>query len=80
MAYTAALIRLMLMFSVPIFVAVFTVGAIAWGYLWWKPHDLRKQMRSYPSGEEVIKGEVIFGEIIEGKVIRVVDSSNRGER
>jgi len=74
-----------LMFSVLIFVAVLTVGAMAWGYLWWKTRDLRKQMRNHPLGEEVIEGEVIEGEVIEGEIIksevlRVIDSSYRGER
>ncbi|MDO8262416.1 MAG: hypothetical protein Q7T21_04225 [Gallionella sp.] len=77
---TAALIGLMLMFSVLIFMVVFTVGAMAWGYLWWKTRDLRKQMRNHPLGDEVIRGEVIEGEIINGEVIRVIDSSNNGER
>ena len=77
---SAALIGLVLMFSVLIFVAVLTIGAMAWGYLWWKTRDLRKQMRNHPSGDGVIEGEVIEGEIIEGEVIRVIDSSNGGER
>src|SRR3989338_1318683 len=50
---TAALIGLVLMFSVLIFAVVLTVGAMAWGYLWWKTRDLRKQMRNHPLGEEV---------------------------
>ena len=77
---TAALIALGLMFFLLILVAILTVGAMAWGYLWWKTRDLRKQFPNHSLGDEVIKGEVIEGEIIEGEVIRVIDSSNRGER
>lgn len=76
---TAVLIGLVLMFSVLIFAVVFTLGAMAWAYLWWKTRDLRKLMRNHPLGGEVIKGEVIEGEIIEGEVIRVIDSGNRSE-
>jgi len=47
-ALPAALIGLVLMFFVLIFVAVLTVGAMAWGYLWWKTHDLRK-LNAQPS-------------------------------
>ena len=72
---TAALIGLVLMFSVLIFVAVLTVGAMAVGYLWWKTRDLRKQMRMHPLCDGVIKGE-----IIEGEVIREVDSIDGRER
>lgn len=76
---TAALIGLVLMFSVLIFVAVLTVGAMAVGYLWWKTRDLRKQMRNHPL-DEVLEGEVIEGEVIKSEVLRVIDSSYRGER
>ncbi|MBN8442176.1 MAG: hypothetical protein J0M28_10835 [Thauera sp.] len=48
-----------LMFSVVLFAVVVTVGAVAWGYLWWKSRDLRKQMRDRPPGGLVIEGEVI---------------------
>jgi O-antigen/teichoic acid export membrane protein len=50
---------LALMFSVVLFAVVVTVGAIAWGYLWWKSRGLRKQMRENPPGGLVIEGEVI---------------------
>lgn len=56
---TAALIGFALMFSVLLFVFVLAAGAVAWGYLWWKTRDLRKQMRKYPPGGVVIEGEVI---------------------
>lgn len=70
---TAVLIGLVLMFSVLLFAVILIVGTMAWGYLWWKTRDLRKQMRQYPVGDGVIEGEVIR-EVIEGEVIREVDS------
>ena len=67
---TAALIGLVLMFSVLLFAVILTVGAMAWGYLWWKTRDLRKQMRQNHPGCVVIEGEVI----------REVDSSYGGHQ
>jgi hypothetical protein len=52
-----------------LFAVVLTVGAIAFGYLWWKTRELRKQMRNHSSGGVVIEGEVIKGEVIKGEVI-----------
>jgi len=66
---TIAMFALVLMFSVLLFAVVFTAGAIAMGYLWWRTRHLRKQMREHPPG-----GVVIEGEVIEGEVIREVDS------
>ena len=71
---SAALIGLILMFSALLFAVVLSVGAVAWGYLWWKTRDLRKQMRQHPMGDVVIEGEIIEGEVIEGEVIREVNS------
>lgn len=71
---SAVLIGLVLMFSALLFAVILIVGAIAWGYLWWKTRDLRKQMRQHPLGDLVIEGEVI-----EGEVIREVDSVYRSE-
>jgi len=56
---TLALFGLVLMFSVLLFAVVLTAGAMAWGYLWWRTRDLRKQMRKHPPGGVVIEGEVI---------------------
>lgn len=50
---------LALMFSVVLFAVVLTVGAVAWGYLWWKSRAIRKQMRDNPPGGLVLEGEVI---------------------
>jgi Flp pilus assembly protein TadB len=66
---TIAMFALVLMFSVLLFAVVLTAGAMAWGYLWWRTRDLRKQMRKHPPG-----GVVIEGRVIEGEVIREVDS------
>jgi hypothetical protein len=89
---TMAMFALVLMFSVLLFAVVFTGGAIAMGYMWWRTRELRKQMREHPTGGvviegeviegeviegEVIEGEVIEGEVIEGEVVREVDSRDR---
>ena len=36
---------LALTFSVALFAVVITVGAVAWGYFWWKTRAVRKAMR-----------------------------------
>lgn len=86
---TAALVGLVLMFSVVMFAIILAVGAIAGVYLWWKTRELRKQMRDFqprsmpPGGGlfdgevfvgEVFEGEALKGEVIEGEAIRVIDS------
>ncbi len=56
----AGIFVLALMFSVVLFAAVAAVGAVAWGYLWWKTRDLRKKMReTKPDEGLVLEGEVI---------------------
>ncbi|MDP2693591.1 MAG: hypothetical protein Q8O58_01805 [Gallionella sp.] len=79
-AVTVALVGLVLMFSALLFMAILIAGTIAWGYLWWRTRDLRKQMRKHPSGGMNMESEVIRGEVIEGEVIRVADSGYRDER
>ena len=69
---TIAMFTLVLMFSVMLFAVVLTAGAIAFGLMWWKTRELRKQMRKHPRGGVVIEGEVIGREVIEGEVIREV--------
>jgi Flp pilus assembly protein TadB len=61
---TIALFGLTLMFLVLLFAVILTAGAMAWGYLWWRTRELRKQMRKHPPG----------GVVIEGEIIREVDS------
>ena len=70
---TVAVFAVALMFSVVFFAVVVTVGAVAWGYLWWKTRALRKQMRDHPPTGR--------GMVIEGEVIREVEiegSAGRG--
>ena len=66
---SVALIGLALMFSALLLIIIVTVGVIAWGYLWWRTCDLRRQMRKHPPSDIVIEGEVIEGKVIEGEVI-----------
>jgi hypothetical protein len=54
-----ALFAVALAFSVLLFAAVLTAGAMAWGYLWWKTRAVRKHMRDNPPGGLVIEGEII---------------------
>ncbi|WP_068637189.1 hypothetical protein [Thauera butanivorans] len=62
---TVAVFGVALMFSVVFFAVVVTVGAVAWGYLWWKTRALRKQMRDHPPAGR--------GMVIEGEIIREVE-------
>jgi len=68
---TMALFGFALMFSMLLVAVVLTAGALAWGYLWWKTRELRKQIRMHSSGDIVNETKVIEGEVIEGEVIRV---------
>jgi len=79
---TAAAFGLALMFSVVVVAVILVAGTMAWGYLWWKTRELRKQMRNYPPPGMVREGQmagndVIRGEVIEGEVIRVVDTPEK---
>lgn len=73
---TAGLAGLALMFSVVLLAVILVVGMIAWGYLWWKSRELRKQMRDFQS--RAMEREQKAGEdgVFEGEVIRVVDPQN----
>jgi uncharacterized protein YneF (UPF0154 family) len=76
---TAAAFGLALMFSVVVVAIILVAGTIAWGYLWWRTRELRKQMRDYPPPgmvreREMAEDDVIRGEVIEGEVIHVVDT------
>jgi threonine/homoserine/homoserine lactone efflux protein len=75
---TAVLAALVLMFSAVLFAIIMVVGSAAFVYLWWKTHELRKQMRNFQTrsmmSERIAREEAIIkGELIEGEVIRVVD-------
>lgn len=65
---SVVLIGLGLMFSALLLMVIVTVGAMAWGYLWWKTRDLRKQMRKHPPSEVVVEGDVIEGEVVRREV------------
>ena len=65
---SVVLIGLALMFSALLLMVIVTVGAMAWGYLWWRTRDLRKQMRKHSPSEVVDAGEVIEGEVIRREV------------
>jgi hypothetical protein len=81
---TIAVFGVALMFSVVFFAVIVTVGAVAWGYLWWKTRALRKHMREQASmGQGQRQGEGRSGAqglIIEGEVIREVDIDERPSR
>jgi hypothetical protein len=67
----AAMFGLTLMFSILLVGVVFAAGAISWGYLWWKTHELRKQIRIHTFDAEVTGTESIKGEVIESEVVYV---------
>ena len=52
------------MLSVLVFASIATVGALMFGYLWWKTRGLRKQMREQRMPENAPQGCVIEGEVI----------------
>ena len=72
---------LALTFSVALFAVVITVGAVVWGYVWWKTRAVRKAMREHMAAEMEARraagaahagGAAVRGLIIEGEVIREV--------
>ena len=76
---SVALIGLALMFSALLLMVIVTVGVIAWGCLWWRTCDLRRQMRKYPPGEVVVEGDVIEGEVIRREVSGISVKSETDE-
>jgi hypothetical protein len=79
--------------SIALFAVVLTVGAIVWGYLWWKTRDLRRAMREHMNAHTADSGMRFDttqpgpadtrGVIIEGEVIRevkVVDEATERDR
>ena len=65
---------LALTFSVALFAVVITVGAVAWGYFWWKTRAVRKAMREHMAAGAAHGGggAGTRGLIIEGEIIREV--------
>lgn len=80
----AALIAIVsLMFSIVVFAIALAIGAVVWGWLWWKTRELRKQMRQDPlfreAARQAAQGTPGQGDVIEGVVIREVpDDSEQG--
>src|SRR5712691_4360664 len=58
-ASAAVLLVVAFMFSLLVFAILATGGLLAWGYLWWKTRELRRQMREQPPSGRVIEGEAI---------------------
>ena len=52
------------MLSVLVFASIAAIGALMFGYLWWKTRGLRKQMRKQQMPENASQGCVIEGEVI----------------
>ncbi len=72
---TIAVAIVALMFSAVFFAVIIVVGLIAWGYLWWKTREVRKQMREFAAQNQPVMREQSASndEVYEGEVIRVVD-------
>ena len=73
-ALTVAMIGLLLMFSAVLLVIILVGGTLAWGYLWWKTREMRKQMRAFHAGQTTRDNPSSADDVIEGEVIRVVES------
>ena len=57
----AALLVAGFMLSMVVFAVLAALALVAWGYLWWKTRDLRRELRERPAaGGRVIEGEVIL--------------------
>jgi len=63
---TAAAFGLALMFSVVVVAVILVAGTMAWGYLWWKTRELRKQMRNYPPPGMVREGQMAGNDVDQG--------------
>ena len=70
---TTVLLVLALMFSAVVLAIIFAVGAMAWGYLWWKTREVRKQMRTFSSQAAEVERQPVDDAVFEGEVIRVVE-------
>lgn len=74
---TIVLFGFALMASVVLFAVVLCLGAIGWGYFWWKTRKLRREMRNRAgAARQTSDGSTV---VIEGEVIRVVEASAEGQ-
>lgn len=83
----AGVFALALTVSIALFAVVLTVGAIVWGYLWWKTRDLRRAIQQQMDARTVDAGMGsdaprsgpvgARGVIIEGEVVREGEVQNR---
>lgn len=78
-----------LMFSIVVFAIALAVGAVVWGWLWWKMRGLRKQMQQDPRFQEAMRRArggaqqgpaSAGGDIIDGEVIREVPEQEETRR
>lgn len=70
-AGTAVLLAGAFLVSIVLLVVLMTLGLAAWGYLWWRTRDLRKQMRdqfAVMQARTQDQGEAVT--IIEGEFTR----------
>jgi Flp pilus assembly protein TadB len=72
---TVAVAIVALMFSAVFFVVIAVLGLLAWGYVWWKMREVRKQMRAFAGQFQSMQREQTAGndDVYEGEVVRVVD-------
>lgn len=72
---TAGVFVVALMFSVVLFAAALTVGAVVAGYLWWRMRKVRARMREQMQARQQQYGaRPADGDVLEGVVIREVDT------
>lgn len=68
---TVVLAGIAFMFSIVVFALIVAVGAIAWGYFWWKTRELRKHLREQADAANGYRPPP-RGEVLEGEVIREI--------
>lgn len=81
-AATVVVFGIALTFSVVFFALVLALGAVIWGYVWWKTRNLRKAMRE-AQAKAGTDGRASTGRtrrdglVIEGEVVREVYEDRR---
>lgn len=58
-------------FSLVLFAALLVIGAMVWGYVWWRTRDLRRQMAAQMAEQmaEQRREQRPGGRVIEGEVV-----------